>query len=179
MKLIQTMNDYFKNIQTSAPSWERLDNKACAQAYSNTFLSSRRHVVLVTSNKNDTNSVLTYGSMDFTNGSGDDNWWICSKEKNDGGSMTCNPDDYVSSKGEWSVFSHPVEYCLSERIESTCSLNFSQNIMFVVVAFNALKVLMMIWVLMRYDAEQILVTIGDAAASFLTLQDQSTESMVL
>jgi len=178
MNLVQTMNDYFSNIQTSARTWERLENKACVEAYSNLFLSSRRNVVLVSSNRNDSNSILTYGAMDITHGAGDENWWLCSKLKNDGGHMTCNPDDYVSSAGAWSVYDYPIEYCLSERVESTCSLSFSENIMYVVVAFNALKVLMMIWVLLRYNAEHILVSVGDAAASFMESQDQTTGLMV-
>lgn len=178
MNLSQTMNDYFGNIQTSASSWERLENKDCIQAYSNVFVSSRRNVVLVSSAKNDTNSVLKYGSSDMS-ADLDTNWWICSEEGQDGGYLTCNPRDYISSASSWEVWGYPIEYCLSQPTEDICSVEFSQTIMFVVVGFNALKVIAMIWILFRFDAENILTSVGDAAASFLKSEDQTTGLMCL
>lgn len=178
IKYEQVMDDYFGNIQKSAPSWERLENKECIQAYSNVFQSSRRNVVLVSSKKNDTNSILMYGSSDIDSAM-DSNWWICSEGGQDGGSMTCNPDSYVSKASSWTVWDYPVEYCLSERIDDICSIQFSWTIMLVVVAFNSLKVIVMAWVLFRYDAEKILATVGDAVVSFLKVQDLTTVQMCL
>ncbi|KAF4628620.1 hypothetical protein G7Y89_g9538 [Cudoniella acicularis] len=178
MQLQKAMVDYFDNIQTSAPSWERLENKDCLQAYSNVFLSERRNVVLVSSSKNNTNSILKYGDADWTSGL-ENNWWICSKQGNDGGSQTCNAETYMSSASNWTVYDFPIEYCLSERTTDTCSVNFSMTIMIVVVAFNAFKVALMLWVLFRYDAENILTSVGDAAASFLLFEDQTTMQMCL
>ncbi|KAG9242503.1 hypothetical protein BJ878DRAFT_166928 [Calycina marina] len=172
-------------MQTSAPSWEKLSNKECVKTYSNMFLSSRRNVILVSSAKNDTNSVLLYGSTDIVSGilggggAGDANWWICSSGGQDGGNMMCNPNGHVTSSGAFSLWEYPIEYCLSEKVEDTCSLNFSQDIMYVMLAFNALKVAMMILVLFQYDAEIILASVGDAIASFMTYEDQSTRMMCL
>lgn len=178
LKLSDIMYDYFDNIQRSANSWERLDNKACLKAYENVFISSRRNLILVSSNKNSTNSVLDYGSADFSSDL-DQNWWICSKGGQDGGYLSCNAEDYMSSASSWTVYDNPIEYCLSETIEDTCSIQFSETIMLVVIAFNALKVIVMIWVLTRFDAEKILVSVGDAAASFLNFEDQATHMMCL
>ncbi|KAH8668084.1 hypothetical protein BGZ60DRAFT_43297 [Tricladium varicosporioides] len=178
LKFQKVMVDYYNNIQSSASSWERLDNKACLKAYSNVFLSERRNVVLVSSNKNNTNSVLRYGAADWSSGL-ENNWWICSLNGNDGGAQTCNAETYISSANSWSIYGNPIEYCLSERTADICSVNFSMTIMIVVVAFNAFKVLLMLWVLLRYDAEHILVSAGDAAASFLVHEDQTTLQMCL
>lgn len=175
----QAMNEYFTDMQTSAPSWERLSNKACIQAYSNIFLSERRNVVPVSSAKNDTNSIIQYGDSDFEGSDLDGNWWICSSYGQDGGHLTCNPDDYLSKADSWSVFDKPIEYCLSEKTNDICSVRFSMTIMVVVVAFNALKVLVMIWVLYRYDAEHILTSVGDAVSSFLQVEDMTTIQMCL
>jgi hypothetical protein len=97
----------------------------------------------------------------------------------DGGYLTCNPENYVSSARTWEVWGYAIEYCLSEEVEDICSVNFSVDIMWVVIGFAALKVILMIWVLTRYDAEKILVSVGDAAASFLTFEDQATNNMCL
>jgi len=174
------LDDEFTAIQQSAPSWQRLENKDCIEAYSNVFISDRRNVVLVSSTKNDTNSMLQYGSADFESGSDlTSNWWICSMGRSDGGNMKCNPDDYTTSPSSWSVWGYPINYFLSQETEDICSVGFSQTIMYVVIGFNALKVLMMIFVLFRYDAEQILTSVGDAAASFLRFEDHSTMMMCL
>ena len=109
----------------------------------------------------------------------DTNWWICSEGGNDGGHMTCNPRDYISSASSWEVWGYPIEYCLSQPTEDICSVEFSQTIMFVVVGFNSLKVAVMIWILFRFDAENMLTSVGDAAASFLKSEDQSTMLMCL
>lgn len=179
LKLTQVMNDYFGNIQRSAPTWERLENKECIQAYSNAFVSERRNVVLVSSTKNSTNSIVQYGSSDIDYGEWDSNWWICSMGGQDGGFQTCNPQNYLSSASSWTVWGNPIEYCFSEKVDSACSVKFSVTIMYVVLAFNALKVAMMILILFRYDAEKILTSVGDAAVSFLTFEDPATGMMCL
>jgi hypothetical protein len=165
-------------MQQAAPKWERLESKECIRAYSNVFVSARRNVVLVSSNKNDSNSILKYGDAEMTNGL-DGNWWICSLYFQDGGSMTCNPENYLSKASSWTVFDYPIEYCLSEKVDDVCEIQFSWTIMLVVVSFNALKVLVMAWVLFRYNAEKILATVGDAASSFLQREDMATTQMCL
>jgi hypothetical protein len=183
MKQIDLMNSYWDAIQTSAPNWERLDNKACMEAYSNLFLTSRRNVVLVSgatksSITNTTNSVLQYGSSDYTKGL-DGNWWICSLETQDGGNMFCNPRQKLATADSWTVFDYPIEYCLSEPKKDICSVQFSLTIMWVVIAFNAAKVAAMVWILLCFDAEKLLASAGDAAASFLTTDDPTTLGMCL
>lgn len=51
--------------------------------------------------------------------------------------------------------------------------------MYVMIAFNVIKVAAMLWVLFRYDAEKILISVGDAVSSFLKYQDPTTTSMCL
>ncbi|PVH78040.1 hypothetical protein DL98DRAFT_636459 [Cadophora sp. DSE1049] len=164
--------------RSSAPSWERLDNKECIQAYSDAFVSSRRNVVLVSNIPSDENSVLLYGDADMTSEM-TSNWWICSKIKNDGGVETCSPDKYAASASTWEVFDFPIQYCLSEKVDSVCSVQFSQTIMYVMIAFNVVKVIAMLWILFRYDAEKILISVGDAVSSFLKYQDPTTTMMCL
>jgi hypothetical protein len=183
MHQIDVMNSYYDNIQKSAPKWERLENAECINAYSNLFLTSRRNIVLISSASNSSitnssNSVLKYGQTDFGNAL-DENWWICSMTGQDGGNLFCNPRSLTSDAKNWKVFDYPIEYCLSELKESICSVQFSMTIMWVVIGFNALKVLAMIWILVSFDAQKLLASVGDAAASFLTHDDPTTLGMCL
>ncbi|KAL2068529.1 hypothetical protein VTL71DRAFT_14866 [Oculimacula yallundae] len=175
---LQTMVDYYSDMQKAASTWERLENKECIQAYSDAFVSSRRNVLLISRSESLDNSVLYWGASDM-NHEMTNNWWICSKTKNDGGADSCSPDTLASSASTWEVFDFPISYCLSETVDSVCSVQFSEKIMYVVIAFNVIKVLAMLWILFRYDAENILISVGDAMASFLKFQDPTTTSMCL
>ncbi|KAH9212358.1 hypothetical protein DL95DRAFT_464087 [Leptodontidium sp. 2 PMI_412] len=175
---LQITLDYYSDMQKSAPSWERLENKQCIQAYSDAFVSSRRNVLLVSSSESEGKSVLHWGVSDM-NTEMTNNWWICSRTINDGGHESCSPDSYASSPSSWEVFGFPIEYCLSERVDSVCSVQFSERIMCVMIAFNVIKVAAMLWVLFRYDAEKILISVGDAVSSFLKYQDPTTTGMCL
>ena len=168
---------FYDEMQRNASSWDRLTPAECLEAYSNVFVTGRRNVVLVTSNKNETDSLFTYDQSMFGAADLSSNWWICSKTINDGGNMFCNPEKVDSDT--WEVYENPIEYCLSEPVEAICEVKFSLAIMAVVIVFNVLKVLAMTWVLWRYDAENILTTVGDAAASFLLREDATTRGMCL
>ena len=166
-------------MQADAHLWERLDNRQCIQAYSNVFVTDRRNLVLVSSAKNSTNSVLFYESSELAIGEFDNNWWICSSFGNNGGNQVCQPNTYEATASNWTVFGFPVEYCLSEKVQDVCSVEFSMTIMVIVISFNALKVGAMLWVLLRFNAENILTSIGDAAANFLVREDETTRGMCL
>ena len=171
---------YYDQLQQNASSWQRLSNRECMDAYSNVFLTDRRNLVMVSSAKNATDSLLAYDISVLDKGDMSQNWWICSLFRgNDGGNLFCNPEKMLSEADTWTVSGFPIEYCLSEQVEGTCEVNFSLTIMAVVIVFNFLKVMAMTWVLWRYDAENILTTVGDAAASFLLREDPTTRGMCL
>jgi hypothetical protein len=177
--LVDQMYDFFDGMQRNATSWDRLSNRECIQAYSNVFISERRNLILVSSAKNATDSLLTYNIAEMDKGDMDENWWICSIAFQDGGNMVCQPDEFLAKADGWTVFDWPIEYCLSEPVESVCEVEFSLAIMAIVIVFNAFKVLAMTWVLWRYNAESILTTVGDATASFLLREDPTTRGMCL
>jgi hypothetical protein len=49
----------------------------------------------------------------------------------------------------------------------------------VVIAFNALKLIAMLYILWRFDIEGLIASVGDAAASFLVFEDTTTHHMCL
>lgn len=70
---------------------------------------------------------------------------------------------------------------MSERVAESCSVQFSFDIMMVAISFNAIKLSAMLFILFRFggDAEVLLASVGDAAMSFLTLEDRTTYQMCL
>lgn len=174
-------NDMYQNIQKSASSYERLDQASCITLYSKIILPTNRNVLLVTSEKNTNNSILMSGSISAGLGSDFDrsDFWICSKDDEGGDTLACNPNDLLSNPEAWKVHDHPIEYCLSERTGESCAVQFSYNIMVVVIIFNAIKLATMLFVLFRLDAEKILASPGDAMASFLIVEDRNTQGMCL
>ncbi|KAF2446815.1 hypothetical protein P171DRAFT_409004 [Karstenula rhodostoma CBS 690.94] len=175
---IDNLYEYYDQIQKNASSWERLSNRDCIEAYSNVFMTARRNLVLVSKEKNTTNSVLDYGISELDDGGMDNNWWICSRVQ-DGGNVKCQPDDFKANADNWTVWGYPIDYCLSERTEDVCEVEFSVDIMLVVIVFNVIKVIAMTWVLLRYNAENILTTVGDSVSSFFKREDETTRGMCL
>jgi hypothetical protein len=170
--------NYFDQIQKNASSWEKLSNRDCIQAYSNAFMTGRRNLLLVSSEKNNTNSVLDIGISELDSGDMSNNWWICSRVQ-DGGNIKCQPDEFKANADSWTVWGYPIDYCLSERIEDVCEVGFNMTIMIVVIVFNSIKVIAMTWVLLRYNAEEIFTTVGDSVSSFLEREDETTRGMCL
>ncbi|KAF2122647.1 hypothetical protein BDV96DRAFT_626519 [Lophiotrema nucula] len=155
---------YCDQIQKNASSWKKLTNRDCIQDYSNAFLAGRRNVILVSSDHNDTDSIPKYEVSELSS---------------DGGNTVCQPDSFLSKPDNWTVYDHPIDYCLSEEVKDVCEVEFSMSIMLVVIVFNLIKVFAMTLVLLRYDAESILTSVGDSVSSFLTTEDETTRGMCL
>ena len=171
------INSLFQNIQQSTSSYQRLDQASCIKLYSKIVLPTTRHVVLVTSDKNNNNnSVLNFGTTSLSDRS---DFWICSKDDQGGETLACNTDELLSNPKAWKVHDHPIEYCLSERTGESCAVQFSYNIMVVVIVFNAIKLAAMLFVLFRLDVEKILASPGDAMSSFLINEDKNTQGICL
>lgn len=170
------INGMFQNIQQSASSYQRLDQASCIRLYSKIILPTTRHVLLVTSDKDYNNSILDHGTTSVDDRS---DFWICSKDDEGGESLKCNPDELLKNPEAWKVHNYPVEYCLSEQTGASCAVQFSFNIMVVVIIFNAVKLAAMLFVLFRLDVEKILATPGDAMTSFLITEDRFTQGMCL
>lgn len=123
------------------------------------------------------------------------NWyyWICSQEaayRRDGGDPEYNtPPAELCSDGAWKkqlgadpwlVSGGRVKYCLSETVSNQCHLNVAVNLLWVVVGFNAAKlVITAVMAASSLINQNPLVTTGDAAASFIESPDPRTRGMCL
>ncbi|EEP83034.1 predicted protein [Uncinocarpus reesii 1704] len=159
----------YQRFQKEVDTYERLENEQCIRAYSSGFQTTRRDVALVSHERNITTSILAFGytapGSEYTNG------WICSAEK------YCNTRSISST--DWEVFGKSIDHCLSKKATEICSVQFSFKIMKVLIAFNVLKIVAMLYILFRFKAEELITTVGDAAMSFLQIEDQTTHHMCL
>jgi len=181
---------------------ERLDVLSCINEYSQPLQASRGNVFLVTQNS----SVLYNGTRLYSNvvdiSSADEGGhqycrdpdlgtqWIYSQftifpNGDHGWIGDCVPRAYdtllsqlKSDPSSWTPFSSTIDYCLSERMEQQCTLNFSIHIGIIVIICNALKLIVMLCsaMILRHSP---LLTIGDAVSSFLQAPDHGTLQMCL
>jgi hypothetical protein len=75
-------------------------------------------------------------------------------------------------------FSLAIDYCLAQKTESHCKLQFSRNILVAVIVCNLFKAVAMISTLL-IQREPALVTTGDAISSWLQYPDEATANQCL
>jgi hypothetical protein len=170
---------WYQTIQRNASQYERLDNENCIKAYSQKLIPNRRHVVLVSSTKNATNSVLAFDASEIANEGGEDPTnWICSRDTA-ASDETCDASPFLQAPQDWAVFGFPIMYCLSEQTEGSCSVRFSSDLAVVIIVCNFIKLCVEIYILFFGGLDQALTCVGDAIASFLTFEDTQTRDMCL
>lgn len=80
----------------------------------------------------------------------------------------------------WGINSWPVSarvaHAFSLKVPPNSSLRLSLVYMIIVIIFNVLKLLIMVWTLV-FDRSMYLVTVGDATASFLQRPDPTTTNI--
>jgi hypothetical protein len=87
---------------------------------------------------------------------------------------------YLSSYAVGYTSLYPVDYCLSERAEEHCKLQFVPAIAILVTILNLCKAILIFYVAFgTTSTEEPLLTMGDAVASFLEEEDHTTKDMCL
>lgn len=99
-------------------------------------------------------------------------------ELDDWSGSQCSIDYMRKDSTSWNVDGKSISYCLSEVKPERCQLRCSITILWIVVAFNLVKALSMLWILFRLR-DNPLVTLGDAISSFLQQPDQTTKGFCL
>ena len=127
-------------LHDNISSLTKLDKAACIKAYGNDYVSSYSDLLLVSSTKNATNSLLSWDSSSprffpYIDDSGPYDW-ICSGDWDSLGykdNFLCDPNAAAAKADKWVVGSQPIDYCLSRKIEEHCRLQFSLAIMVIVI----------------------------------------------
>ncbi|KAJ5155144.1 hypothetical protein N7492_007947 [Penicillium capsulatum] len=73
----------------------------------------------------------------------------------------------------------PVSHCLSKDAKQRCQLLFSLPIAIIVLACNCIKLICMFLAAKSVNRREVLLTVGDAVASFLTRPDPTTRGRCL
>ena len=174
-----------------AGEMDRLDVRACIDRYAQPFVSSNRHVVLVSVSNSSTTTpgprifdsagggdVHITGAMDGDNL--DSHPWICGNwtARNDGSFCDIDSLGYQEESFQWTIENRTVEYCLSEAVEEHCKLRLSVGIAILVSVLNLLKSILVMFVAFSIK-EDLLLNMGDAVASFLRRPDHATQGSCL
>lgn len=106
------------------------------------------------------------------------NVWRCPSHRFDRCDIS-NKFEVPKDRSRWEPFGSPVAYCLAERVEELCTLQFNFPFAFAVIAANIVKVICMAFMLLRYRNHDVLATLGDAIAYFLENPDPETRERCL
>lgn len=172
---------YKSYIPGDPNTFNQLDKKTCMQDYGVQFVSNRRDVVVVVAgNGSDwvrtdsdweahgiSSTGTNTGRMPFD--------WLCGGA---GVTGSCDIKYALASVDLWVEEGGAVQYCLSEPWPEKCSLQFSRDIMIVVIICNAIKFICMILAVF-INKESVLTTVGDAIMSFLDNPDRTTVGMCI
>jgi hypothetical protein len=160
--------------QNASRSWTHLNRSSCITTYSNDLLTDHAHVVAVSSIANATSSVLTCGDSYLSITDPNPSGWICDR---------LPPCDVKSllRDSTWTLSESSIQYCLSLPVTEQCELQFSVGLMAAVLACNALKLSVILYVAVHmtsFTSEALCIT-GDALQSFLLRNDVYTKDLCL
>ena len=162
--------------------YSRMEKMECAEAYFDTFPSVHRNLLLISGTMRSRNTskdrVFAQGAEhDATSMGSWSEWMFPSPLPPD--ITNYDPHDLIEQGEQFVIQNHGISHCLGEDIIEQCSVQFSWNIMAIVLAFNAAKLVAVGYMLIRFRREQLLVSVGDAIAFFLEQKDDATANMCL
>ena len=188
-------------LQNSTSALEYLDPATCIQSYGSRFISNRRHVLIVSNASDDQNGLIRYDVERPDGPSCEIFSWLCTSRGNDScGSFDafswttsyhpCDPGGSVNQANNWRLYGADaaygpfsdggrvggqIQYCLSQQSPGQCKLGLSISILAAVTFCNLVKILCLATTLFSIkDSSNLLVTTGDAIASFLDVPDTTT-----
>lgn len=179
-------NDDTRNVQHmrgNLTKLQKLDNKACIEEYSKEIISTRSDVLLISSYENNTNALLDFWPYQLPKMMETGDYrppWPCDYPdavQTDNNNKTCDIGKKAVEASTWHMNGRPILYCLSQPVEEHCRLQFSVDIMAIVIACNIVKLIIMGLIVWKPPLN--LVTVGDAMASFLDKPDVTTEGNCL
>ena len=161
-------------LQDGQSTLLKLANKDCIWTYAADFVSSHGNVLAISDDVSAISSAPPGSDWNYTfiwvlgpqvQGAPDDQPWFCGDEP-------CNTKN-TTKAGTWQLNGFKVDYCLSQKVEEHCKLQFSGAILVVVIVCNFCKMTIMGYIAWKRPSEP-LVTVGDAIASFLDHPDLTT-----
>lgn len=187
--------------QIARSEFERLENADCIRAYAVDLLTERRTLVLISSNSSThgNGAVLGSGNQEYVK---PERWytlqegynpytWLCGERDsavlNVKGAYSYGygpycykyADKLLENPDVWAPSDWTPEYCLSEKVDGQCSCMVNLVIVWIVIACNIIKMIVMGIVAFSNTLDQPLCTVGDAITSFVTDPDPTTTDMCI
>jgi len=160
------------SMQRNLTGLQRLSPSDCIAAYGSGLVTDRGSLLAVTTREvvNSSlcaldSSVLALYAVGPPKLPPFDSWmdsmvWICTFLPSYNPFLqACNIQAAQASASMWTIFDQPIDYCLSRKRESFCTLEFSQTIMIIVICCNAVKAVCMTLAVWDSNGES-LVTVG-------------------
>ncbi|KAF2489259.1 hypothetical protein BU16DRAFT_567439 [Lophium mytilinum] len=180
-------------VYAVADKLDRLDNKACIDAWTKGYQTVYSSLLLVSKNSSVSDGDDPVLEMDwdypmtrhlFKGWEYDPFQWICQADRPE------SVDDYqvatpcmgkelnrvTDNPSEWVVWRYEVSHCLSKSAPRHCKICISLPLMLVVIAMNVVKAAIMIGVARR-TRNGPLLTIGDAISTYLEDSDPYTKGL--
>ncbi|RSL52670.1 hypothetical protein CEP54_010779 [Fusarium duplospermum] len=161
----------------------KLTNLECIRQYATSFQTSHQDVILVTRTElaNLTDVATLHQFVDNYAWDIEATYeWVCLGTYSmdcpfqgfDGIEEVCRDKipALESVADEWAPFCQKVEHCYSQPIDEKCQLTFSPTFIAFVLASNALKAAILLYIALKPPRESLFV-LGDAVESFLTVAD--------
>ena len=181
----QVFSSALKGLNPSTQEYKDLTLVECSQVYQTDYVPDHRNLFLITKHSSNTTYNNTILAMKFSNPMLPSPFiWICTPDDDLVPSGGCFPDmaRWNLTRGlPWrmklkTVGEVEIAGCKSEVINEKCGVQFSLDIMIVVICCNFIKACCMIMTVVR-SREPTLVTLGDAVDSFLRAPDPTTIGM--
>ena len=181
---VKELRSRFNDVNLS----NKLEPEACAEAYSQQYVSKYGDVLLVEKSrrlspsssdlkdlaarlKSRKVSPIIYPSYD----------WLCSKSATNASSpeeCIYSVRNAIATGDSWAPMGKQVLYCRAESTPELCTLSFNTHLAYIVLASNFVKALCM-FITLRLHNEPALMTVGDAIESFLNRPDDTTCGLCL
>jgi hypothetical protein len=175
----------------TAGQLDRLDKTSCAKAYGQSYQSARGSVLLVTSSNvsspddgalaewlSDVAPVMDFEMVDVSSPRYDPFRWMCGQYNMTNRYCSTFLPTKLRNISDWQLSAKPLDYCMSEKLKQHCRLEYSAQLLLVVVIIGGLRTITMLYIAFSLEDVPIL-TIGDAVSSFLTTPDANTKGMCL
>ncbi|CAI7608869.1 unnamed protein product [Penicillium viridicatum] len=169
---------------------DRLQGMECLNAFAQTFQKTYSRLLIVTDDVKENDSYdLVYINPVFSPNEYSPNEyvssnigpfdWLCPEVRQPDGTLPeCNVNIIPNISTQitdhnWTVRGFKIDYCLAEKQQEHCKLQYSLPITMIVITFNIFKagILFYMWFKIP-DTDTPILTIGDAIASFLRRPDR-------
>lgn len=176
-----TAEELNAEITSNSSGWQELDSDSCASEYSSTFRTSRGGLVVFLSDDNSTNleswkcqAVQKYGQIRATGLNSNGKEYPCELDSKDIMNETTR-DFYTVGlvPGISGGNATEIESCYSRTLTASCELSCSFPIGLTVLICIGLKLVCMIITALE-RRQEVILTVGDAIASFLERPDPYT-----